>query len=76
MSEKGIAIITGASKGIGYCVAKGLAIDGYKTILIARDAGRLECVSKEIAKSVSDELSSCPKISSQFIIPSRSNRGR
>jgi short-subunit dehydrogenase len=56
MSEKGIAIITGASKGIGYCVAKGLAIDGYKTILIARDAGRLECVSKEIAKSVSDEL--------------------
>ena len=56
MSEKGIAIITGASRGIGSCIAKGLATEGYKTILIARDASRLKLVSEEISKSVSDEL--------------------
>jgi short-subunit dehydrogenase len=56
MSGKGIAIITGASKGIGSCVAKGLAVDGYKTILIGRNVARLELVCKEISKSVSEEL--------------------
>jgi short-subunit dehydrogenase len=56
MLKNGIAIITGASKGIGYCIAKGLATDGYKTILIARDSARLELVCKEISKSVSEEL--------------------
>ena len=56
MTTKGIAIITGASRGIGYCIARGLALDGYQTILIARDEKRLHAVSEEIAKLVAAEL--------------------
>lgn len=52
MQDKGIAIITGASRGIGQCVAAGLAEDGYKCILIARDEQRLQIVAQEIAQLV------------------------
>jgi short-subunit dehydrogenase len=48
MTEKGLAIITGASQGIGACVAHGLALDGYKTVLIARNKLKLEMVANEI----------------------------
>ncbi|RPI01841.1 MAG: SDR family oxidoreductase [Ignavibacteriae bacterium] len=56
MPGKGIAIITGASKGIGACVAQGLAADGYKTILIARNAERLERITHELSQNVPAEL--------------------
>jgi len=56
MTAKGVAIITGASRGIGSCVAEGLALDGYKTILMARDTEKLQSVSKAIAKRVPVEL--------------------
>ena len=44
MSEKRIALISGASRGIGSCIAKGLAADCYKTILIARNIEKLKAV--------------------------------
>ena len=56
MSEKRIALISGASRGIGSCIAKGLAADCYKTILIARNIEKLKAVCEEISKNVSDEL--------------------
>lgn len=56
MQGKGVAIITGASRGIGHCIAQGLALDGYKTILIARDQEKLRQVSQEIAEQVPAEL--------------------
>ncbi len=43
-----IAIITGASRGIGKSISIGLAKEGYKTILISRSEGKLRQVKKEI----------------------------
>lgn len=40
-TDKGIAIITGASQGIGAVVAKGLANDGLQVVLIARNEENL-----------------------------------
>lgn len=51
MENKGLAIITGASQGIGAVIAKGLANDGYQVVLIARNKQNLEKVCDEIMKS-------------------------
>jgi len=48
---KPIAIITGASQGIGRAVALGLAVDGYHSCLVARNHKNLEILSKEIAEA-------------------------
>jgi short-subunit dehydrogenase len=56
MKDKGVAIITGASRGIGHCLAKGLAEDGYKCVLIARDEQRLQILVNEISEIVPTEL--------------------
>ena len=56
MKDKGIAIITGASRGIGHCLAKGLAEDGYKCVLIARNEQRLQILVNEISQIVPAEL--------------------
>jgi len=56
MQSKGIAIITGASKGIGYCLSNGLAADGYRVVLIARDKERLQTITEEISSMVLIEL--------------------
>jgi short-subunit dehydrogenase len=54
--NKGLAIIIGASKGIGKCIAIGLANDGYHPVLIARNKERLTHVS-EIIKQQSNQNS-------------------
>ena len=41
------ALITGATSGIGYELAKLFAQDGYNLIIVARDANELEKVSVE-----------------------------
>ena len=46
--QKGLAIITGASQGIGAVIAAGLAKDGYRVVLIARNRQNLEKVHDEI----------------------------
>lgn len=51
MEDKGLAIITGATRGIGRCVSMGLAEDGYRVVLIARDIGALNCVRDRILSS-------------------------
>ena len=49
--QKGLAIITGASQGIGAVIAAGLAKDGYRVVLIARNRQNLEKVHDEIMLS-------------------------
>lgn len=46
--SRGLAIVTGASRGIGRALAVGLAESGYKLALVARDEVALESVRTEI----------------------------
>src|SRR5215813_12544990 len=46
----GLALITGASRGIGKATAKLLAQEGAKVILIDRDSESLQATEKEFAK--------------------------
>jgi len=43
------ALITGASRGLGLALARGLAARGWNLVLTARDAGRLRAVRDELA---------------------------
>ena len=46
-----VALITGASRGIGAEIAKGLAANGVHVILVARTIGALEALDDEITIS-------------------------
>lgn len=46
-----VAVVTGASAGIGLAVARGLAAEGCNLVLCARDAQRLEQVSRAVSES-------------------------
>ena len=46
--EKKVAIITGATHGLGKTIAKKIADVGGEVVLIARDKDRLENLKKEI----------------------------
>jgi short-subunit dehydrogenase len=46
--RKGSALVTGASRGIGYAVARRLADDGYDIIAVARSAEGLESLGRDV----------------------------
>ena len=50
-------LITGASSGIGYELAKVYAGNNYNIVIVARRKERLEKLKKEIGSSISDKIS-------------------
>ena len=68
MQGKPVAIISGASRGIGRAVALDLASQGYRTALIARGEKELLTVEREIAASdgeilvCSGDVSECGRV--------------
>ena len=52
MTNKRIAVVTGASSGIGLWVARGLLERGYHVLLVCRDAGRGAVAQTWLAKTV------------------------
>jgi len=50
-----IALVTGASRGIGRAIARGLAAEGARVVMCARDKARLETAAAEIGRETRAE---------------------
>ena len=50
--KKSYAVVTGGTSGIGYEIARLLAMDGYNLVLVARSSDRLLEASDEFQEPV------------------------
>ncbi len=65
-NDKGVAVITGASSGIGASFARSISALGFETLLIARRKSKLEALAKEIEKKNSVKASTLVADLSKF----------
>jgi NAD(P)-dependent dehydrogenase (short-subunit alcohol dehydrogenase family) len=56
VSDGGLALVTGANRGLGRETARQLAEKGYRVVLTARDAGKAERAAEEIATETGGEV--------------------
>lgn len=59
MTERFIAIVTGASRGIGKAIAQQLSKDGFKVILIARNKASLLELASELEENPEEVVFDC-----------------
>jgi short-subunit dehydrogenase len=57
-THRNVALITGASSGIGAIYADRLAKRGHDLIVVARDVARLEALSDRLAKETGRSVKS------------------
>lgn len=70
MKESKVAIVTGASKGIGKAIALELAKKGYKVCIVARDATVLKVTAEEINIETNQEIIYFPADVAELQAPS------
>ena len=56
LKKKKSAIITGASRGIGFSIAMRLAKEGFKCAIIGRERSRIEQAAREISDSTDSDV--------------------
>lgn len=61
MSEKGTALVTGASEGIGYELVRLFAEDGYDLVLVARNEKKLIEIAEDLSQTYGINARVIPK---------------
>jgi len=61
-TEGGVALVTGANRGIGREVARQLAQRGYEVLLSARDGEQAAAVARELEAGMSTEGGAAPRV--------------